>query len=323
MEWELPVLDQSVVEIIIIFKKLYNSVFSFGKRVIGAIHCQRIVIVDLGAVIRRRILDGPRVDTLEKGPSCGGSPCCIAYEAQKTEHSHMTGWVGMTGWRIGQAINGHSLDDAPFGRQGSRRRPMEERRRQYGEAPDEALLAWAGTGDRQAFDAVVVRHGPYALRVACRMTGSVEAAEDLVQEAFVRAWGYAARFDATRARFSTWLYRVIVNLSIDQGRRRVPEALPEDFDAPDEAPAVDSVMEEGETRHALAVAILALPPRQRLAMTLVYDEGLSGAEAARRMGLSAKAVERLLARGREMVRAQIGAEAGAGGAQRQRGARHS
>ncbi|MCQ9156857.1 sigma-70 family RNA polymerase sigma factor [Acidomonas methanolica] len=184
-------------------------------------------------------------------------------------------------------------------------RRMENERERYADASDEDLLRQSGRGDRHAFDVIVVRHGPYALRTAFRLTGHAETAEDLVQEAFVRAWKNASRFDGSRALFTTWLNRVIVNLSIDHKRQRHLDQLSEDFDMTDNAPSAESLLASEDEKRALVDALLALPLRQRAAIGMVYDEGLSGAEAARRMGMSAKAMERLLARARQLMRQKL------------------
>jgi RNA polymerase sigma-70 factor (ECF subfamily) len=177
--------------------------------------------------------------------------------------------------------------------------------RSYSEASDPDLLQWSAAGDRRAFGEVVTRHGPFALRVAARLVADRHAAEDLVQEAMVRAWSQAAHFDPRRARFATWLYRIVVNLCIDHRRRIQPEPLPDNFDPVDTAPAADEAMVLAQRRAALARALADLPVRQRAAMTLVYDEGLSGIEAAEVLGVSAKAVERLLARARGTLRDRL------------------
>ncbi len=184
-------------------------------------------------------------------------------------------------------------------------RPSISQPRTYGEADDADLLTWAAGGDRRAFDEIVRRHGPFALRVASRLVFDTAAAEDVVQEAMVRAWTQASNFDPRRARFTTWLYRIVVNLCIDHRRRMKTVSMPEDFDVIDPAIAADVLMEIDERHAALATALKDLPVRQRAAMTLVYDEGMSGAEAGRVLGLSAKAVERLLARGRAALREHL------------------
>jgi RNA polymerase sigma-70 factor (ECF subfamily) len=183
--------------------------------------------------------------------------------------------------------------------------------RSYSDGPDEQLLAWAAGGDRRAFDEIVVRHGPFALRVAARLVCDRSLAEDLVQEAFVRAWAQAGRFDPRRARFTTWLYRIITNLCIDQRRRIRPQALDGRLDPVDPAAGAQERVELDEQERALMQALEDLPVRQRAAVTLVYDEGLSGAEAASVLGISAKALERLLARARAHLRLKLQA-AGAG-----------
>jgi RNA polymerase sigma-70 factor, ECF subfamily len=189
-----------------------------------------------------------------------------------------------------------------------RARPRETRHdpaRAYTDAPDPELISWSASGDRRAFDEIVTRYGPFALRLAARLIPDPSAAEDLAQEAMVRAWAHANRFDPRRARFTTWLYRIVANLCIDHRRRAQPETIPEHFDPIDPAAGAAEMMEVDERDHAVAQALKDLPARQRAAMTLVYDEGLSGAEAARVLGLSAKAVERLLARARAYLRERL------------------
>jgi RNA polymerase sigma factor (sigma-70 family) len=80
---------------------------------------------------------------------------------------------------------------------------------------DAAAVALARDGDSEAFRALVERHSRAVFRVAHRMTGSAQDAEDVVQETFLRAYRQLARFES-RANFSTWLHRIAVNCSIDQ-----------------------------------------------------------------------------------------------------------
>ncbi|MCQ8277552.1 sigma-70 family RNA polymerase sigma factor [Acetobacteraceae bacterium KSS8] len=175
----------------------------------------------------------------------------------------------------------------------------------YVAATDQELMSWSAEGDRRAFDQVVARHGTLVLRTARRLASDVAAAEDLAQECLVRAWNKAAQFDHARSSLGTWLYQIVTNLAIDQSRRRRPEALPENYDAPDPAPSPELRMDEAARHRALAGAVRELPVRHRAVMGLVYREGLSGAEAARMLGMSAKGVERLLARARAMVRTRL------------------
>jgi RNA polymerase sigma-70 factor (ECF subfamily) len=100
----------------------------------------------------------------------------------------------------------------------------------------------------------------------------------------------------------------VVNLCIDQRRRMRPEGLPDDFDAVDPSAGAEELVERRERQALLVEALKGLPVRQRAALTLIYDEGLSGLEAARVLGVSAKAVERLLARARGSLRERLRAE---------------
>lgn len=178
----------------------------------------------------------------------------------------------------------------------------------YNEAADDQLLCWSARGDRSAFDEVVTRHGSFVLSVASRMTLNIRDAEDVAQDAMVKLWHQAGRFNPKRAHLRTWLYQIVVNLCIDRRRRREAEPLPEDFDAVDPGAMADEILANAERDTALAAALRALPAHQQAAMMLVYEEGVSGAEAGRILGLSAKAIERLLARARNTLRERLLAE---------------
>ncbi len=182
---------------------------------------------------------------------------------------------------------------------------MDILQRAYEDSPDEELMVWSASGDTRAFDAIVVRHGPFALRVAMRLVADRSLAQDIVQEAMFRAWTQSKHFDARRARLTTWLYRIVMNLCIDHRRRVRMKPTAEGFDLVDPTPGVSEAMESDERQIALAQALESLPGRQRAAMTLVYDEGLSGAEAAEILGITVKAVERLLARARALLRERL------------------
>lgn len=177
--------------------------------------------------------------------------------------------------------------------------------RPYNKATDDKLLFWSAQGDRRAFDEIVVRHGPFVLSVARRMIPNSRDAEDIAQDAMVKVWEHAGRFNAKRAQLRTWLYQIVVNLCIDRRRRKEPESLPDNFDAIDPGAAADEILTSTERDAALAAAIRALPASQQAAMILVYEEGVSGAEAGRILGLSAKAIERLLARARTTLRERL------------------
>jgi RNA polymerase sigma-70 factor (ECF subfamily) len=183
--------------------------------------------------------------------------------------------------------------------------PTKVEHRPYATAPDEELIIWSVSGDRRAFDQLIIRHGPFALRVASRLVANAAVAEDIVQDAMLRAWSQAGRFDSRRASFTTWLYRIVVNLCIDYSRRKRPEPLPEAFDPPDLSATAEESLQNADNSRALIAAMQTLPPNQRAALILIYQEDMSGLQAAQVLGVSVKAVERLLSRARAQLRDQL------------------
>lgn len=169
------------------------------------------------------------------------------------------------------------------------------------EEPDASLMARAATGDRRAFDILAIRHLPRLHRAATRLLGDPAEAEDVAQEAMLRAWTHAAGFDPARAELSAWLHRIAVNLAIDRRRAsRRMTALSEDL--PDAAAGAAAAVEQRERRGLLARAVARLPDRQRAAVLLSYGEELPGEEAARLLRVSTRALEGLLRRARLALR---------------------
>jgi RNA polymerase sigma factor, sigma-70 family len=171
---------------------------------------------------------------------------------------------------------------------------------------DDDLLAAIGAGDRLALERLMNRHLPAVLALAQRMTGSPDDADDIAQEAFVRVWRSAHRWRRDGpARFSTWLYRVVVNLCLDRRRKAVTVPLEH---APEEADPAPGGLDTTATREGatvVAAALADLPPRQRAAVCLYYFGNVSAPEAARVMDLSASALESLLVRGRKALRKSL------------------
>jgi RNA polymerase sigma-70 factor (ECF subfamily) len=173
------------------------------------------------------------------------------------------------------------------------------------EDSDDELLAQVAHGDGVAFARLVQRHRGRVMALSARITGNRATAEEIVQETFTRVWINASRWrpqKQDRATFASWLSRVATNLSIDQARktRTLPlDAAPEPIDTADRADA----RLIGEERMAkFQTALQALPSRQRAALALTYDEGLSNAEGAAAMRTSVGAFELLLVRARRSLR---------------------
>jgi RNA polymerase sigma-70 factor (ECF subfamily) len=176
-------------------------------------------------------------------------------------------------------------------------------------APDETLYARVAGGDAGAFADLVARHRQRIMAVAARMTGDRGLAEDIVQETFIRAWvkapGWRPQAIGGGASFATWLTRIAINLAIDRLRRVVPLRL-EDAPEPISAePDGEVRLMAGERRARLAAAVAALPERQRAAIALTYDQGLSNAAAAAVLESSVGALELLLVRARRALRHKL------------------
>lgn len=170
---------------------------------------------------------------------------------------------------------------------------------------DEDLLALVGAGDRQAYRILVERHGRRVLAMARRMTGNLAEAEDVAQDAFLRVWQRAADWRDRGAKFTTWLYRVVMNLCLDRRRRAPMAPLEVAGDPADERPSAEASLAARQRERAVADALAMLPDRQRAALVLSYYEGLSNAAAAVVLTISVTALESLLVRARRSLRAEL------------------
>jgi RNA polymerase sigma-70 factor (ECF subfamily) len=169
---------------------------------------------------------------------------------------------------------------------------------------DEALMARVARGDEPAYRMLTRRHLPAMLRLARRILGNAADAEDVAQEAMLRVWTHAPRWQPL-ALFRTWLTRVVVNLCLDRKRRAQWVALEAAGDIVDPAPGATEKVEQDERGRLLAAAIAELPSRQRAAVVLTYSEGMSNAQAAEILDTSVSAVETLLVRGKQNLRARL------------------
>jgi RNA polymerase sigma factor (sigma-70 family) len=149
---------------------------------------------------------------------------------------------------------------------------------------DEALLAGLAAGDRDASAAFVRRFQRRVYGLARTIVGDAGTAEDVSQEAFVRAWRYAASYDARRGSVLTWLLTIARNVAVDRLRLRQPEPLDPDVlasklllhDPRAERDEHFAVAERDRLRHALDV----LPDEQRRALLLAAYFGRTAAEIA-------------------------------------------
>jgi len=167
------------------------------------------------------------------------------------------------------------------------------------------LVRRAQAGDLAAFEHLMAAHLPALYTLALRSLGQAQEAEDLVQMALLRAWNHLPAFRA-ESRLGTWLYRIVINLCysrLPQLRRR-SETLEElgEADLALLEPGPDQHLDQAELRRGLEQAIAALPPQQRLLITLRHLEDLRYDEIAELTGLPLGTVKTGIHRGRRQLR---------------------
>ena len=171
--------------------------------------------------------------------------------------------------------------------------------------PDTDLVARVGKGDRTAAQALMARHLPTMLALARRMLAGQAEAEDCVQEAFLKLWTHAARWQPGKAKFETWLYRVTLNQCYDRLRKKPAEPLDAAANVPDGADGPDRGLENAALQTEVSAALAQLPERQRAAILLCHHQERGNIEAADILGISVEALESLLARGRRTLRMKL------------------
>ncbi|NRP12279.1 ECF RNA polymerase sigma factor SigE [Aliiroseovarius sp. xm-m-379] len=176
----------------------------------------------------------------------------------------------------------------------------------YTDGSDEVLLILYGNGDPTAAQVLTARLAPRVMGYAARLLGGDRAeAEDVTQEAMLRLWKQAPNWRQGEAKVTTWLYRVVSNLCTDRLRKRRSVDIDAIEEPADDMPsAVESMMEQ-DRANALQTALMALPERQRIAVSLRHLEGASNPEIAEILEISVEAVESLTARGKRALAAAL------------------
>jgi RNA polymerase sigma-70 factor, ECF subfamily len=185
--------------------------------------------------------------------------------------------------------------------------------------PDEELMARTALGERLAFETLVLRHERSVLNLIYRFLGDRNRAEDLAQEAFLRVWQAANGYKPS-SRFTTWMYRIVANLCLDElksaWRKRLvlfhaftsDDSRSDDEgvgDFSDGAPSPEDLVLSKERSDRVAHALKSLPRTQRLALILNRYDGLSYDEIAKVLGCSVSAVDSLLVRGKRNLQKQL------------------
>ncbi len=175
-------------------------------------------------------------------------------------------------------------------------------------------------GDRDAFRVLVERHSHNVFRLAYRMTGNQHDAEEVVQEAFLRAYQKLSQF-AERANFGTWVYRIAANYAIDRMRQRRNEDAQRELPGrgadegleldpmnivPDAAPSPERLAQSGEMAEHLRRAMNALTPAERTAFVMRHWGGSGIEEIAAALKSSTSAAKNTVFRSVQKLRQALG-----------------
>ncbi|PKQ16155.1 MAG: RNA polymerase sigma factor SigM [Actinobacteria bacterium HGW-Actinobacteria-7] len=173
----------------------------------------------------------------------------------------------------------------------------------YETADDPALVTVARAGDIAGFEALVRRHTRVVYAHALRFFGDSQMAEDVTQEVFIKVFRSLSSFDE-RARFTTWLYRITRNTCLDEvraGRRRPVPVDPLDHDF-----AGEDLADSAALSATVELAMRALPPEDRDALSAVSVFGLTYIEAAAALGVPAGTVKSRVFRARRTLASALG-----------------
>lgn len=173
------------------------------------------------------------------------------------------------------------------------------RRAKLKQASDEKLMQLAGRNNRQACEILVARHLDMVTRLSARRLDNYAEAEEVAQDVFASVWKAAPNWQAGKAKFTTWLYRVTVNRCTDMLRRR-KQTLPLDSapEIADNAPDGFDQLAATNQRKLIINALNELAPTQREAIELVYFAEMNQREAADMLGVNLAAFESSLRRAR-------------------------
>ena len=176
----------------------------------------------------------------------------------------------------------------------------------WADKEDHELLALVQDGNGHAFAVLVERHTGRFYRLAYRFLQDKAAAEDVVQDAFLKLWENPGLWQPERnSKFTTWFYRIVVNLCLDQRKKKKPAVLDNDAMVADDREPVDETMMHAQEQKMVEKEIAALPERQRTALNLCFDAGLTNQEAADVMGINLKALQSLIMRAKTTLKERL------------------
>jgi len=172
-------------------------------------------------------------------------------------------------------------------------------------AEDETAVAKVLAGDASAFEGLVRRWQGPLINLAYRFCRDRGRAEEMAQEAFLRAYRSLDRW-RREAAFSTWLYALATNLYCSE-LRRIPARMValDDVTEPRDPRAIDGGLEQEDQDRAVRRAVHALPAKYREAVTLFYFHDMDIAEASRSLSLPEGTVKARLSRARALLRSRL------------------
>ncbi len=183
------------------------------------------------------------------------------------------------------------------------------------EEQDGVAIDLARSGDNDAFRLLVERHSRNVFRLAFRMTGNEQDAEDVVQETFMRAYRQLKNYEA-RSSFATWLFRIASNYSLDLIRSRKRHQQQREVSTPDgeidilqsipaTSPTPDRLAFSGQVQDRIGTALDELSPQERTAFVLRHFEGMSIEEIGASLGTGANATKHSIFRAVQKIRRSL------------------
>lgn len=187
--------------------------------------------------------------------------------------------------------------------------PSTDPARVLGDETDARLVAAVARGDAAAFRRLTDRHLAAVHRLAARMLGDRNEADEVTQDTFLKLWTHADRWRPANGdgNLLPWLRTIATNACIDRVRKRRFDGGCEIPERADDAASAPEQIDEGRLGALVSRALAGLVDRQRAAIVLTYYEELSNVDAAAAMGLHLKAFESLLLRARQALKAALAA----------------
>ena len=183
---------------------------------------------------------------------------------------------------------------------------MSKERQQYLLLADEDLISLAEGGNTQAFATLYDRHARAAYSLAYRMMGERQAAEDLVQEAFLKVWRAAGSYRVERASVRTWILSILNNRGIDElrssaSRRRTQDKVEAQTSTSQPSEAFTQTWRNSQ-RAQVREALRGLPPEQLKVLELAYFSGYTHKEIAELLGVPLGTVKGRMRLGLQKIR---------------------